>query len=89
MTDDPELAELRLAVMSRAKLALAGSTYATGKPYPPESEWEPRVFVRDGSFYVISLAADDDLNLHAELNPGTLRIEDAAGTVLWPEGTKQ
>lgn len=25
---------------------------------------------------------------HAALNPGTLRIEDIDGNVLWPEGTK-
>lgn len=68
---------------------MTGETYATGKTYPPESEWVPRVFVREGTFYVIALAADDDLNLHAELNPGTLRIEDIEGNVLWPEGTQQ
>lgn len=64
-------------------------TYATGKPLPPESEWVPRIFVREGTFYVIPLPEDDDLNNHAELNPGTLRIEDIAGNVLWPEGSKQ
>lgn len=66
-----------------------GLTYATGKPLPPTSEWEPRVFVRHDGFYVIDLPADDDLNRHAELNPGTVRIENIAGDALWPEGTKQ
>lgn len=65
------------------------STYATGKPYPPESEWVPRIFFREGHFYMVALAEDDDLNLHAKLNPGTLRIEDIRGNVLWPEGSKQ
>jgi len=68
---------------------MTGSTYATGKPLPPESEWVPRIFVREGFFYLIALPADDDLSRHAELNPGTLRIEDLEGNVLWPEGTKQ
>lgn len=71
----------------------AAATYATGKPLPPQSEWVPRVFVRahvrGDEFYVIGLPADDDLNRHAELNPGTLRIEDIEGNVLWPEGSKQ
>lgn len=68
---------------------MTGDTYATGKPYPPPSEWVARVFVREEGFYTVGLAADDDLNRHAEMNPGTLRIEDVAGNVLWPEGTKQ
>jgi hypothetical protein len=63
-------------------------TYATGKRLPPQSEWVPRTFVRDGLSYTINLPADDDLNLHAELNPGTVRIEDAHGNVLWPEGSR-
>ncbi|QUT04819.1 hypothetical protein KFK14_17535 [Sphingobium phenoxybenzoativorans] len=64
-------------------------TYATGKPLPPRSEWVPRLFFRKEGFYVIDLPSDDDLNAHAEANPGTVRIEDAAGNLLWPEGTKQ
>jgi hypothetical protein len=51
------------------------------------------LFFREGMFYPVQLsglkpsaveAAD-----HAALNPGTLRIEDLSGNVLWPEGTKQ
>lgn len=68
---------------------MSGDTYATGKPYPPPEEWVGRVFVRADCFYVIALAVDEDLNRHAELNPGTLRIEDLLGNVLWPEGTKR
>lgn len=52
---------------------------------PPRSEWVPRVFRRDGIFYVIDLPADDDLAEHARLNPGTRRIEDIDGTILWKE----
>lgn len=65
------------------------NTYATGKALPPMSDWELRVFFREGHFYAISLPVDDDLNKHAELNPGTLRIEDIDGNVLWPEGSSQ
>lgn len=60
-----------------------GGTYASGKPLPPENEWEPRIFVRADCFYIVNLPADDDLNNHAELNPGTVRIEDGDGSVLW------
>lgn len=68
---------------------MTGATYATGKPMPPQSEWVPRIFVREDIFYVIQLPADDDLNAHAGANPGTVRIEDEWGQVLWPEGAAQ
>lgn len=51
------------------------------------------IFFREDCFYpvqmhgVIPLA--QEVADHARLNPGTLRIEDMAGNVLWPEGTKQ
>lgn len=64
-------------------------SFAKGKPLPPRHTWQPRVFRRSDTFYIIDLPPKDDLNLHAELNPGTLRIEDIAGNVLWPEGLKQ
>lgn len=59
-------------------------TYATGKPLPPRSEWVPRVFRRDDTFYILDLPVDDDLAEHAKRNPGTRRIEDSAGNQLWP-----
>lgn len=67
---------------------MTGQTYATGKPLPPRDQWVPRVFYRltngEPTFYVIDLPADDDLNAHAEANPGTLKIEDGlTGEVLW------
>lgn len=49
----------------------------------------PRIFFRENIFYVIELPDDDDLNAHAACNPGTLRIEDIFGNVLWPEGAQQ
>lgn len=42
-----------------------------------------RIFFREGCFYILELPDDDDLAAHAESNPGTLRIEDVAGNVLW------
>lgn len=54
------------------------------KPLPPRSQWVPRIFRRDGFFYVIDLPPDADLQEHADLNPGTLRIEDVFGNQLWP-----
>lgn len=41
------------------------------------------VFIREGMFYPLTLPVTDDLAKHAELNPGTLRIEDPEGNVLW------
>lgn len=67
---------------------MTGQTYATGKPLPPREQWVTRIFFRNDEagqpmFYMIDLPEDDDLAVHAELNPGTLRIEDVAGNVLW------
>lgn len=41
------------------------------------------LFFREGMFYPIDVREDEDLAKHAELNPGTLRIEDIRGKVLW------
>ncbi|WP_257556476.1 hypothetical protein [Sphingobium sp. CFD-2] len=56
---------------------------------PPRHTWVPRIFFREDCFYIIDLPPNDDLNAHAECNPGTLRIEDVNGNVLWPEGSRQ
>ncbi len=63
---------------------MSNNPYANGKPLPPQSEWVPRVFRQADVFYVIDLPADDDLDEHARLNPGTLRIESVIGEQLWP-----
>ena len=68
---------------------MSEQTYATGKPLPPQSEWVTRIFFREGFFYPIELPEDDNLNHHTEMNPGTLRVEDVNGNILWPKGTKQ
>lgn len=45
------------------------------------------IFFRKGHFYHVQAVKGIDLKQqaedHAELNPGTLRIEDKRGTVLW------
>lgn len=41
------------------------------------------VFIRAEGFYPITVRADESLARHAELNPGTLRIDDIDGNVLW------
>jgi hypothetical protein len=50
-------------------------------------------FVRKEGSYPIQLWGDKPSAVeaaeHAALNPGTVRIEDASGNVLWLEGTKQ
>ena len=48
------------------------------------------IFRREGTFYPITGTHCEDWAHHAELNPGTLSIEDAfTGARLWPEGSKQ
>ena len=48
---------------------------------------EPLIFVRAEGFYSINSVAGRDLRQQAEdnalLNPGTLRVEDMHGNVLW------
>lgn len=46
----------------------------------------PTVFFRKDTFYVINTYVDEgfeQLAEHAALNPGTIRIEDIHGNVLW------
>jgi hypothetical protein len=57
--------------------------------FPPRSEWAPRVFHREDTFYCIDLPLNDDLAEHARLNPGTLRIKDIVGNQLWPAKLEQ
>jgi hypothetical protein len=48
---------------------------------------EIMIFFRSEGFYPVQAVKGISLTQqaldHAELNPGTLRIEDASGTVLW------
>lgn len=46
----------------------------------------PRVYLffrGEGFFYPIELADDDDARRNAEHNPGTTRVEDVRGRVVW------
>lgn len=51
------------------------------------------IFVREEGFYPLQLSGlkptAQEAAEHAACNPGTLRIEDMSGKVIWPEGTKQ
>lgn len=52
---------------------------------------ETVIFFREGMFYPIQLSGHkptaQEAADHAALNPGTLRIEDMHGNVIWPEKT--
>lgn len=57
---------------------------------PPCPYDRPVIFTREGMFYPILGSRCEEWSRHAELNPGTLSIEDAlTGERLWPEGTEQ
>lgn len=43
----------------------------------------PVIFFRAEGWYVVEVYEDEDVSVHAELNPGTIRIEDMGGNVLW------
>ena len=46
----------------------------------------PTVFFREDTFYLVNTYDDEgyaELAEHARLNPGTIRIEDMSGNVLW------
>ena len=49
-------------------------------------------FFREGRFYPVQLSGSKtsltEIPEHVELNPGTLRVADLNGNVLWPEGVK-
>jgi hypothetical protein len=48
-----------------------------------EAERRIVIFFRKDGWYPLELPVTDDLAKHAECNPGTLRIEDHKGNVLW------
>lgn len=41
------------------------------------------VFVRSEGFYILDLIGNEDARENAELNPGTIRVEDIFGRVIW------
>ena len=45
--------------------------------------WPIYIFIRKDMFYQIHLRDDADAIANAEINPGTLRVEDIDGRVVW------
>jgi hypothetical protein len=43
------------------------------------------LFFRDGHFYPVNCRNDDDARNQAELNPGTIKVENVDGKVIWPD----
>lgn len=43
---------------------------------------EPFLFFREGHFYVVEIPRDEVL-INVELNPGTLKVEDIKGKIVW------
>jgi len=41
------------------------------------------IFFREDMFYPLSLVNDEDAIVNAECNPGTLKVEDTNGRVVW------
>ncbi len=41
------------------------------------------IFFRDGTFYPLELRDDAEAIANAEYNPGTIRVEDIKGRVVW------
>lgn len=54
----------------------------TGDSRSQPTTLEPFVFFRDGYFYVVEIPRDQVL-ANVELNPGTTRVEDMAGKIVW------
>lgn len=50
------------------------------------------IFFRDGTFYPLELRDDAEARSNADYNPGTVRVEDIKGRVVWererPTNTK-
>ena len=49
---------------------------------PSELILEPFIFFRDAHFYIVEITREQVL-ANVELNPGTIRVEDIAGNVIW------
>ena len=66
---------------------------APNPPPPPELRNEDMselyTFHRKEGFYPLELADDDDACRNAECNPGTIRVMDIHGRVVWPVGEPQ
>jgi len=51
------------------------------------------LFFREGGFYPVQLSGTkttaDEVPDHVALNPGTMRVENLAGEVIWPPKVTQ
>lgn len=41
------------------------------------------IFFREGVFYPVSCDDDAEAKRHSEINPGTLKVEDVNGRLVW------
>lgn len=48
-----------------------------------EMRLRPYVFFRKEGFYPLELRDDEEAKRNAEWNPGTVRVEDINGKVVW------
>ncbi len=46
---------------------------------------QPYIFFRAEGWYPVECKDDADALVHIELNPGTIRVEDIKGRVVWSE----
>jgi hypothetical protein len=46
------------------------------------------LFFRDDMFYPLNLSGDEEAIENAKCNPGTVRVEDVAGRVVWSSKTQ-
>jgi len=53
------------------------------KPVHMHERKTPYIFFRKEGFYPIDMKDDADAKANAECNPGTLRVEDIHGRVVW------
>lgn len=44
----------------------------------------PYIFHRAEGFYCVNLSGDEDVIPNVEINPGTLKVTDIRGRVIWP-----
>lgn len=53
------------------------------KPVQQHERRTPYVFFRKDMWYPIEMKDDADACANAECNPGTMRVEDISGRVVW------
>ena len=53
------------------------------KPVQQHERKTPYIFFRKGMWYPLEMKNDADACANAECNPGTTRVEDIKGRVVW------